>query len=41
MLSGEEWWALLEPIADQLMLLRKMLNHGIDVAENHLMRMER
>jgi len=41
MLTGEEWWALLEPIADQLMLLRKMLNHGIDIAENHLVRMDR
>lgn len=40
MLSGEEWMSLLDPIAEQLLLLRQMLDNGLGSAENRLMRLE-
>lgn len=39
-LSGEDLMALLDPIADQLLVLREMLDAGIETAENRLMRVD-
>lgn len=35
-LSGEEWMSLLDPIAEQLLLLQQMIDHDVDAAENRL-----
>lgn len=37
-LSHDEWRALLDPIAGQLRILRRMLEHDLTAAEYHLLR---
>lgn len=38
MLAGEEWMSLLDPIAEQLLILRQMIEQGVDTAENRLVK---
>jgi hypothetical protein len=40
-LTNDEWMSLLDPIAEQLRVLREMLDHGLDTAESHLVRVDR
>lgn len=40
-LTNDEWMSLLDPIAEQLRVLREMLDHGLDTAEHHLVRADR
>jgi hypothetical protein len=39
-LTNDEWMSLLDPIAEQLRVLREMLDHGLDTAESHLVRVD-
>lgn len=38
MLTGKEWMSLLDPIAEQLLVLRQMLDHRVETAENRLVK---